>query len=69
MVDRRQSLHRRLLEDQPGWLAISMASAYERVSEERMPFGALLPRGSPAVTAVTELWKRLDKAGADPSRK
>jgi cellulose biosynthesis protein BcsQ len=69
MVDRRRSLHRRMLEDQPGWPAISMASAYERVSEERMPVGALLPRGSPAVTAVTEVWKRLDKAGVDPSRK
>ena len=48
MVDRRRLLHRSALESQPGWPVIPMASAYERMSEERAPIGELFPRSSPA---------------------
>ena len=46
----------------PAWPVIPMASAYERVSQERAPVGALLPSSSAAVQAVTDLWRRLEKA-------
>ena len=62
MVDRRRALHRSALEKYKGWPAIPMASAYERMSEERMPIGGLMPRKSPQVQAVASLWKRLEKA-------
>jgi hypothetical protein len=39
-----------------------MASAYERVSEDRAPIGALMPRYSPPVEAVALLWRRIEKA-------
>jgi len=61
MVDRRRLLHRNALEDQPGWPAIPMASAYEKMSEERAPIGQLYPRSSPPVEAVAELWQRIEK--------
>src|SRR5262245_15805198 len=35
MVDRRRLLHRNALESQPSWPVIPMASAYEKMSEER----------------------------------
>ena len=38
-----------------------MASAYERMSEEQSPIGELLPRSSPAVEAIAQLWRRLEK--------
>lgn len=62
MVDRRRHLHLRELEKHPGWPVIPMASAYERVSEERAPIGELLPRSSKPVEAVAELWRRVEKA-------
>jgi cellulose biosynthesis protein BcsQ len=62
MVDRRRQLHLRELEDHPTWPVIPMASAYERVSTERMPIGELMPRTSAPVEAVTELWRRIEKA-------
>lgn len=61
MVDRRRALHREALEEHAGWPVIPMASAYERMSEERKPIGALLPRTAPPVEAVAELWKRVEK--------
>jgi cellulose biosynthesis protein BcsQ len=61
MVDRRRLLHRTALESQPGWPAIPMASAYEKMSEARAPIGELFPRSSPAVEAVAELWQRIEK--------
>jgi cellulose biosynthesis protein BcsQ len=64
MVDRRRSVHLSELEKHAGWPAIPMASAYERMSEERRPVGALLPRSSPPVEAVAELWRRVAKAKA-----
>jgi cellulose biosynthesis protein BcsQ len=62
MVDRRRLLHLRELEKNPGWPVIPMASAYERVSEERAPIGELMPRYSVPVEAVALLWRRIEKA-------
>jgi len=62
MVDRRRHLHLRELERYPNWPVIPMASAYERVSEDRAPIGALMPRYSPPVEAVALLWRRIEKA-------
>lgn len=62
MVDRRRALHLAELERHKGWPAIPMASAYERMSDLRAPIGELMPRSSPTVEAVAELWKRIEKA-------
>ena len=62
MVDRRRLVHRSELEKHPGWPVIPMSSSYERVSEERVPIGELLPRTSPPVQAVADLWRKLEKA-------
>jgi len=62
MVDRRRNLHRDELEKHGGWPVVPMASAYERMSEERAPIGNLLPIGSPPVQAIIEVWKRIEKA-------
>ena len=62
MVDRRRVVHLRELDRYPGWPVIPMASAYERVSEERAPIGALMPRYSPPVEAIALLWRRIEKA-------
>ena len=64
MVDRRRALHRAELEKHPGWPIIPMASAYERMSEERAPVGALMGRSAMPVQAVAELWRRLEKVMA-----
>jgi cellulose biosynthesis protein BcsQ len=62
MVDRRRSVHQAELEKHKMWPVIPMASAYEKMSEERMPIGALMPRSSPPVEAVAQLWRRVEKA-------
>lgn len=62
MVDRRRALHLAELARHKGWPVIPMASAYERMSEERAPIGELFPRSSPAVEAVAKLWQRVEKA-------
>ena len=62
MVDRRRALHQTELDKHKGWPAIPMASAYEKMSDERKPIGELLPRSAPAVQAVADLWKRIEKA-------
>ena len=62
MVDRRRALHQSELAKHKGWPAIPMASAYEKMSDERKPIGELLPRSSPAVEAVADLWKRIERA-------
>lgn len=61
MVDRRRALHQAELERHAGWPVIPMASAFEKMSEERKPIGELLPRSSPPVQAIAELWKRIEK--------
>jgi cellulose biosynthesis protein BcsQ len=62
MVDRRRLVHLNELEQHPGWPVIPMASAYEKMSEEKKPIGELLPRSAPPVEAVVELWRRIEKA-------
>lgn len=62
MVDRRRALHLAALEQHRSWPVIPMASAYERVSEERRPIGELLPRSAPPVEAVAQLWRRIERA-------
>ena len=67
MVDRRRLQHRSELAKHPGWPVIPMASAYERVSQERVPIGELLPRTSPPVEAVAALWRRIERELAKSS--
>ncbi|HJP69476.1 MAG TPA: ParA family protein [Sphingomicrobium sp.] len=62
MVDRRRQLHLRELQSHSRWPIIPMASAYERVSTEQAPIGALLPRKSSPVEAIAQLWRRIEKA-------
>ncbi|GAA4765253.1 AAA family ATPase [Stakelama sediminis] len=62
MVDRRRSLHRAALEDEPGWPVIPMASAFEAMTERREPLGAYAPPSSPGVVAIAALWQRLERA-------
>jgi chromosome partitioning protein len=62
MVDRRRALHQAELNRHSGWPSIPMASAYEKMSEERKPIGEIMARSSPPVAAVTELWRKLEKA-------
>ena len=62
MVDRRRQLHLTELAAHPAWPIIPMASAYERVSTDRAPIGALLPRKSLPVDAIAQLWRRIEKA-------
>lgn len=64
MVDRRRQLHLQELKAHPAWPVIPMASAYERVSTDRAPIGALLPRKSAPVEAIARLWRRIEKAFA-----
>lgn len=61
MVDRRRAVHLAELDRHKGWPTIPMASAYEKVSEERRPIGELMPRSSPTVEAVATLWRRIEK--------
>jgi cellulose biosynthesis protein BcsQ len=61
MVDRRRAVHQAQLEKHKVWPTIPMASAYEKMSEERKPIGELLPRSAPAVEAVAQLWRRIEK--------
>jgi cellulose biosynthesis protein BcsQ len=61
MVDRRRAVHRAELDKHKAWPTIPMASAYEKMSEERKPIGELMPRASLPVEAVAELWRRIEK--------
>jgi cellulose biosynthesis protein BcsQ len=58
MVDRRRTLHRAALEEQPDWPAIPMASAFEAMSASP---GARLASGTPAAKAVAALWSGIEK--------
>ena len=61
MVDRRRALHQSELERHKAWPAIPMASAYEKMSEQRKPIGELLSRSAPPVEAVAQLWRRIER--------
>jgi cellulose biosynthesis protein BcsQ len=65
MVDRRRAVHQAELDKYKAWPTIPMASAYEKMSEERKPIGELLPRSAPTVEAVAQLWRRIEKALAE----
>lgn len=60
MVDRRRSLHREVIEANPGWPVIPMASAFERMSTEAGGV-ARLPQGSPAAASLFALWTAVEK--------
>jgi cellulose biosynthesis protein BcsQ len=62
MVDRRRHLHLSELDKHRSWPVVPMASAYERVSTERAPIGELMPRSAPAVQAIAQLWRRIERA-------
>jgi cellulose biosynthesis protein BcsQ len=66
MVDRRRSLHRAALEEQPDWPVIPMASAIESMTVHHAPVGAFAP-SSPGAQAFAALWtgieRRLAKTG------
>jgi cellulose biosynthesis protein BcsQ len=62
MVDRRRAVHGAELDKYKGWPVIPMASAFERMSQERKPIGELLPRSAAPVESVAALWKRVEKA-------
>jgi chromosome partitioning protein len=61
MVDRRRAVHQSELQKYKAWPVIPMASAYEKMSEERKSIGELLPRSAAAVEAVAQLWRRIEK--------
>ena len=60
MVDRRRSLHRAALENQPGWHAIPMASTIEQMTVRRKPLGAFAPT-SPSAQAFSALWTQVER--------
>lgn len=62
MVDRRRALHQAELLKHKAWPIIPMASAYEKMSEERKPIGELLTPSSAPVECVAQLWRRIEKA-------
>lgn len=62
MVDRRRAMHRAALEQEPGWPVIPMASAYEGMTDRRAPLGTYAARTLPAVEAVADLWRRVERA-------
>lgn len=64
MVDRRRALHKRALETYPDWPVIPMASAVERMAEERLPVGAFDAK-SPAAQAYAKLWQGIERKLAD----
>ncbi|MEZ5708445.1 MAG: ParA family protein [Blastomonas sp.] len=60
MVDRRRALHKQALARHPEWPVIPMASAVERMAEERKPLGAFDPK-CPAGQAYARLWSGIEK--------
>ncbi|WP_373488126.1 ParA family protein [Blastomonas sp.] len=64
MVDRRRALHKQALERFPEWPVIPMASAVERMAEERQPVGAFDAKG-PAAQAYLKLWQGIERKLAE----
>ena len=60
MVDRRRALHRKALEEQPGWPAIPMASMVEQMTVQRKPLGAFAAFSPPA-QAFASLWTTIER--------
>jgi len=60
MVDRRRSLHKQALIDQPDWPAIPYASAIEQMAEHRAPLGDFAP-STIANQAYQRLWIGIER--------
>ncbi|HEX5181609.1 MAG TPA: ParA family protein [Allosphingosinicella sp.] len=60
MVDRRRTLHVAALDAHRKWPVVPMASAFEAMSDSRMPVGAATRRG-PAAASVAALWTAIEK--------
>ncbi|MDT9598373.1 ParA family protein [Sphingosinicella rhizophila] len=60
MVDRRRSLHRQALAENPKWPVVPMASAIESLSARRTQADGL-PPSSAAANALAALWKAVEK--------
>jgi cellulose biosynthesis protein BcsQ len=61
MVDRRRALHRAALEANPDWPVMPMASAFEGMSHRRAPLGSYSSRRAVGVSAVADLWRRIER--------
>jgi len=66
MVDRRRTLHREALAENPDWPSIPYASAVEQMAIERAPLASFAPK-SPAATAFGALWRGVEKRLAQPA--
>ena len=60
MVDRRRSLHREAMLNEPKWPVIPMASIVEQMSTHRAPLGSYAPR-APAALAFSTLWQGIER--------
>ncbi|MBB6123554.1 ParA family protein [Sphingobium subterraneum] len=60
MVDRRRSLHRSAMEENPTWPVVPMASAVEQMASRRKPIGEFAP-SSPAAQQFAKLWQAIEK--------
>lgn len=60
MVDRRRSLHRAALAEQPDWPVIPMASALESMTA-RAPLSGAFPSAAPAGPAIATLWRGIER--------
>ena len=62
MVDRRRAMHRAALDQQPEWPVIPMVSMMEQMTHRRAPLAAFASGSLPAVQAIADLWRRVEKA-------
>ena len=60
MVDRRRGLHRSVLEEQPNWPVVPMASTVEQMTVKRKPLGEFAPN-SPAARQFSGIWTAIEK--------
>lgn len=60
MVDRRRTLHRTALDENPDWPVVPMASAVEQMSSRRKPLGAFAPEAGPT-RQFNKLWQAIEK--------
>jgi len=60
LVDRRRSLHRAALAEQPDWPVVPAASALEAMTADRARIGRL-PARAPAAAALAALWTEIER--------
>tara|TARA_R110000782_G_scaffold78276_8_gene155372 strand:+ start:27333 stop:28082 length:750 start_codon:yes stop_codon:yes gene_type:complete len=60
MVDRRRSLHRAAMEENPNWPTIPMASAVEQMASKRKPIGEFAGT-TPAAKQFGFLWQAIER--------